>query len=124
MKTQLLSSDYLEYQNRLRLHLAKYLEADSIKLEELLAILETLSGSENLDEFKSLVGIFAKSFPVLKDFLDKESEQFTETNEKLLSDITKKLINDGKSELANKIAKENLPIAEITEKYPELKNYL
>ncbi len=60
------------FQKEFRLFLADKYENGKLKLPELLAILEIFSGIENNREFPSLIEIFSKSFPVLKDFLKKQ----------------------------------------------------
>lgn len=126
METKIHSEEFVDYKNKISLFLQKNLEAGNLKTEELLAILGLFSGIDNFEELKSFVLMFSKSFPVLKDFLDTEKEKNDEGNEKELSVLTEKLIKAGKSDLANKIIVEgkNVSIKVLSEKFPEIKNYL
>ncbi len=126
METKNLSQEFVDYQYKLRLLLADSFEANRLKLEDLMSILDLLSGQENLGDFRASVELFSKNFPVLKEFLDKENENFTESNEQKLSVLTQKLIKAGKTELVNKIneEKEDKALTSLLEKFPEIKNYI
>lgn len=92
MEAKTYSPEYIELQNKLKLHMAGYYEAEKLSLEDMLAIFELLADTETYEELNSFIQLFSSSFPVLKDFLEVQKNMKATDTQADISTMVGKLI--------------------------------
>jgi|GEM_PF-4044053 len=112
---------------RLKILINEEFQKQKLDAASLMAILFALGQAQNSEELINIAGAFSERFPVIEAFLDEFKSHEKKTLEKDISEIIKKVVahNPAKAaEIAKETMMPEMTLEKLTEKYPEIKNYL